>query len=117
ESPGTPADYFVNAFETRGDFSPRFDHAGIINANSCNLWFTQPDDQEHNFGRSFNEVPVIRIDRCAAHSDQELIVARSRLFNLVDLQIGQPVVAINGGLHRIGRNGGVTFTVVSRGPI
>src|SRR5258707_478121 len=59
-----------------------------VNAQSCVLGFAQPDAHcAHDLPRAFDEMPVIRIHRSPANSDQDLIIGWSRLLNLLQLQI------------------------------
>ena len=92
EGPALAAEDFVARFELSGRcriFADRFDRSRKINAYSCVLWFAQPDAHcAHDLGRAFDEVPVIGIDRRRANSDQDLIVIRNGLFNLLKLKIG-----------------------------
>ena len=70
----------------------------------------------HFVRRALDEVPVVWIDGSGANSDQNLIVTRSRLFDLLQLEIGHTIVAINNGLHRVGWCASLA-AVVSRSPV
>src|SRR5207244_3347869 len=72
----------------------------------------------HDLWRSFDEVPVVRVNGRGAHSDENLIIGRGRFFDLLDLEIGQAVLAINDGLHRITwRGSSFPIAIIGRSPV
>ena len=78
----------------------------------CVFWFSQPNTHcTHDVRRAFNEMPVVRIDRCGANSDQELIVSWRWFFNILKFEVGHTIVAINNGLHGIRRTSGMATVV------
>ncbi|KAG0505617.1 MAG: hypothetical protein Udaeo_10250 [Candidatus Udaeobacter sp.] len=83
----------------------------------CVFWFSQPNTHRtHDVRRALDEVPVVWIEGSGANSDQDLIVIRSRLFDLLQLEIGYAVIAVNDSFHRIRRSSGMA-TVVRRSPV
>ena len=55
---------------------------------------------------------IMGIQGCRANSDQDLIVCRSRLFNLLKLKISYAIVAIDNGFHWILGSSSVAVAVV-----
>src|SRR6266581_1718276 len=83
----------------------------------CVFWFSQPNTQRtHDVRRAFNEMPVVRIDRCGANSDQELIVSWRWFFNVLKFEVSYTIVTIDDGLHRTRRSSGA-ITDVRRSPV
>ena len=50
------------------------------------------------------------------NSYQDLVIIRDRLFNLLQLEVGYTIVAIDDGFHRISWGGGLA-AIVRRPPI
>src|SRR5262249_49072493 len=117
ERSGASTKYFVAGFVLHDVFPDGFYRSGKINAQTCVSWFAQSSDHwPYGLWCAFDEVPVVRIDRDCVNLYQDLVVIRNRLFNLLQLEIGHTIIAINDGLHRIGRSSGMA-TVVSRSPV
>ena len=78
----------------------RFDRPCKIDAHSCGRRCADAGIQAHDVRRSPHVVPVERIDRGRANPDQDFIVRRRRLFDVLHLEnIGRTITAVNDGLH------------------
>ena len=100
---GAPAEHFVARFELRDVFANCLNCSCIIDAQSRVLWFAQthrPSARMSHIPRT--KCPSSGFNGCRANSDQDLIVCRSRLFDLLKLEISYAVVAIDNSFHRIG---------------
>src|SRR6266542_6764933 len=118
EGPGFPAEHFITWFELRDVFADGFNCSCKVNTQPRVLWFSQSNPHHaHDLGRAFNEMPVEWIHRSCANSNQELIVRRSRLFDVLKLEIGHTIVAVNNSFHRIVGTSGVEPTVIGRCPV
>src|SRR5215468_7207105 len=63
-------------------------------------------------------MPVVGIDRSCANPDQDLIICRNWLLDVVDLQIRQAVLAISYRFHRICRRSYILpIAIVRRSPV
>src|SRR5437016_3528499 len=60
---------------------------------------------------------VNRIDRSRADANEDFIIFRRRLSDLLELEVVDTVLTIHNSFHRIGRNGRVAIAVVSGSPV
>src|SRR5205823_8787174 len=82
------AEDFVAWFELRYILPDGFNCPGKVDTQPCVLWFAQTNTHcAHDFGRAFDEVPVVRIDGSRPYLYQDLIVIRNGLFNVLKLEI------------------------------
>src|SRR6266852_7954283 len=81
----TQTEHCVAWFELRYVPANRFDLAGHINAQSCDLWFAQAGHYASDVRRASHEVPVKWIDGSRANLDQDFVVLGNGLFDIRDL--------------------------------
>src|SRR5262249_53308952 len=106
KSTATSSEYFIAWFELSYVLTDCFDGACEIDAETGVFGFAQANASycAHDVWRAFHEVPVIRINGRRANSYQDLVIIRNGLFNLLQLEVGHTIVAINYGLHRISQS-------------
>ena len=118
KSAASPTEYFITWFVLGDILADRFNCPGKINTQSCVFWFAQTNTHcAHDFGRAFDKVPIVWINRSCANSDQDLIVGWRRLFNLFELEVAQAIVAINHRFHGISWRRSFSIALIGRGPV
>src|SRR6266487_7104308 len=60
---------------------------------------------------------VNRIDRSRSDANEDFIIFRRRLFNLLELEVVDTVLTIHNSFHTVGWNGRVAITVIGRNPV
>src|SRR6266480_4353650 len=60
---------------------------------------------------------VNRIDRGRADANEDFIIFRRRLSDLLELEVVDTVLTIHNSFHRVGWNGRVAIAVVSGSPV
>ena len=89
-------------FELRDVLADCFHLSGHVNAESRGFGFPQPEQYAKGIRLSPHEAPVQRIDGSRANFDQDFVVARSRLFDvLISKNIGRTIGVIADGFHHV----------------
>src|SRR5213592_4522141 len=60
---------------------------------------------------------IDRIDRSRADANEDFIIFRRRLSDLLELEVIDTVLTIHNSFHRVGWSGRVASAVVSRSPV
>ena len=119
ERTGPPAENLITWFEPIDVPADRFDRTCKVDAQSCDLWFTQPGPQAHEVRRASHVMPVEWIDGSRANPDQNLVVSWSRLFDVLDLEnVRRTIVAIDDRFHLVALSSGLAIgACVARRPV
>src|SRR5437879_2439706 len=89
KSPASSAENIIAWFELGHILADGFNCPRKIDTKLYVLWFAQADPHHaHAVSFAFDEMPVVWINGRRANSDQELIVIRRRLFNVLEFEIG-----------------------------
>src|SRR5262249_17733828 len=107
---------FVARFEVGYIFSNRFDDTGEVRAETRVLRFAQPAKQSPE-PRVSDHVPIDRIDGRRTDANENLIISRCGLPDLLKLEIVYAVLAAGDGFHGIARGCGHALAIVGRSPV